>query len=43
LLAGSQPAKAQTKLHHSTPVDPAHYEHLLVGMRTPFSALGPTA
>src|ERR1700683_4127063 len=42
LLAASQQPDSQTKPHHPTPVD-HHYEHLRVGMRDLFSALGMVA
>jgi hypothetical protein len=42
LLAASQQPEPQTKPNHPTPVD-RHYEHLRVGMRDLFTALGMVA
>ena len=42
LLAASQRPELKTKLNHPTPVD-HHYEHLRVGMRDLFTALGMVA
>jgi hypothetical protein len=42
LLAASQRPESQTKPNHPTPVD-QHYEHLRVGMRELFNALGMVA
>jgi hypothetical protein len=42
LLAASQRPESQTKPNHPTPVD-HHYEHLRVGMRELFNALGMVA
>ena len=42
LLASSQQTDSQTKPNHPTPVD-HHYEHLRVGMRDLFTALGMVA
>ena len=42
LLAASQRPESQTKLNHPTPID-HHYEHLRVGMRGLFTALGMVA
>ena len=42
LLAASQRPEPQTKPNHPTPVD-HHYEHLRVGMRDLFTALGMVA
>ncbi len=42
LLAASQRPESQTKPNHPTPVD-QHYEHLRVGMRDLFTALGMAA
>ena len=39
LLAASQRPEPKTKANHPTPVD-QHYEHLRVGMRDLFTALG---
>ena len=42
LLAASQQPDSQTKPNHPTPVD-HHYEHLRLGMRDLFTALGMVA
>ncbi|MGO9254737.1 MAG: hypothetical protein ACLQU1_00315, partial [Bryobacteraceae bacterium] len=42
LLAASQQPEPRTKLNHPTPID-HHYEHLRVGMRDLFTALGVVA
>ena len=42
LLAASQRPESQIKPNHPTPVD-HHYEHLRVGMRDLFTALGMAA